>query len=289
MLPSARGRGRLPAGTEGEELWCAVDRNPRDRAMRFLVVTQVALLVMALFAPIPVRAADPSQSPAPSAEPSATSSPDPSADPTSTPTAEPSAAPDRRADGRSDTGADAGADRRADCRADGPDARRDRYPRPDARTRRVHRVHRHVRPGHHARRPRPAPSPLPGPTSPIRSPPLRLAFISVPTGSSVVVDLRSDGNVSSVELDRVRTAEAAPSDTEYADQWSLPKIGWDQVYGTVAPSGSAVVALLDTGVDGASGRPRRPARRRDQHPRWLRRNDRPERPRHGHGRASSRP
>src|SRR6478735_4628059 len=28
MLPSARGRGRLPAGTEGEELWCAVDRIP---------------------------------------------------------------------------------------------------------------------------------------------------------------------------------------------------------------------------------------------------------------------
>ncbi len=30
-----------------------------------------------------------------------------------------------------------------------------------------------------------------------------------------------------------------------------PKIGWNNVFGTVTPSGSAVVALLDTGVDGS--------------------------------------
>ena len=47
----------------------------------------------------------------------------------------------------------------------------------------------------------------------------------------------------------MRTAEADPNDTSYGDQWSLPKIGWNNVYGTVVPSGSAVVALLDTGVD----------------------------------------
>ena len=73
--------------------------------------------------------------------------------------------------------------------------------------------------------------------------------MSVPDGSTVVADLRADGNVSRVELDRVRTAEADPNDTSYGDQWSLPKIGWNNVYGTVVPSGSAVVALLDTGVD----------------------------------------
>ena len=52
-----------------------------------------------------------------------------------------------------------------------------------------------------------------------------------------------------MDLDRVREAEAAPSDPSYPDQWSLPKIGWDSVFGTVDPAGSAVVALLDTGVD----------------------------------------
>ena len=73
--------------------------------------------------------------------------------------------------------------------------------------------------------------------------------ISVPVGSSVVADLQANGTVSSVDLDRVREAEASPSDPSYPDQWSLPKIGWDSVFGTVDPAGSAVVALLDTGVD----------------------------------------
>ena len=39
---------------------------------------------------------------------------------------------------------------------------------------------------------------------------LGLAFISVPDGSTVVADLRADGNVSSVELDRVRDRRGRP-------------------------------------------------------------------------------
>ncbi len=31
----------------------------------------------------------------------------------------------------------------------------------------------------------------------------------------------------------------------------MPKIGWDNVYGSVSPSGSATVAVLDTGIDGS--------------------------------------
>ena len=51
----------------------------------------------------------------------------------------------------------------------------------------------------------------------------------------MVFDLRADGNVSSVELDRVRTAEATRATPSTPNQWSLPKIGWDQVFGTVTP------------------------------------------------------
>ena len=40
-----------------------------------------------------------------------------------------------------------------------------------------------------------------------------------------------------------------PNDPQYAQQWALPQIGWDQAYGTVTPSGSATIAVLDTGVD----------------------------------------
>ena len=79
--------------------------------------------------------------------------------------------------------------------------------------------------------------------------PLRLAIVRVPGGSPIIDRLRGDGNVVRVERDRVRSAGAAPSDPGYADQWSLPAIGWDTVYRSARPVGSAVVAVLDTGVD----------------------------------------
>jgi|GEM_PF-321785 len=40
-----------------------------------------------------------------------------------------------------------------------------------------------------------------------------------------------------------------PSDAYYAQQWALPKIGWDQAYNVVAINGTAAIAVLDTGVD----------------------------------------
>jgi subtilisin family serine protease len=40
-----------------------------------------------------------------------------------------------------------------------------------------------------------------------------------------------------------------PNDPGYGQQWALPKIGWDQVYGSVSISGTATIAVLDTGVD----------------------------------------
>ncbi|WP_183408135.1 S8 family serine peptidase, partial [Nocardioides pocheonensis] len=61
--------------------------------------------------------------------------------------------------------------------------------------------------------------------------------------------LRADPRVESVEADRVRAVEGTPDDPAYGDQWALPKIGWDQAFGTVVPGGTATVAVLDTGVD----------------------------------------
>ncbi|HET7829776.1 MAG TPA: hypothetical protein VFL03_09450, partial [Candidatus Limnocylindrales bacterium] len=56
------------------------------------------------------------------------------------------------------------------------------------------------------------------------------------TASDAAADaLRADARVASVELDRSRAAEAAPSDPGYDGQWALPRIGWDQVYGNVDP------------------------------------------------------
>ena len=61
--------------------------------------------------------------------------------------------------------------------------------------------------------------------------------------------LSGDAAVLHIDVDRTRAAETVPTDTSFGDQWSLRTIGWDQVYGSVTPAGSAVVAVLDTGVE----------------------------------------
>ena len=69
-------------------------------------------------------------------------------------------------------------------------------------------------------------------------PALGMYVIAVPDGSTAVADLRADPSVLRVDLDRVRAAEAAPSDPAFADQWALEKIGWTNVFGTVTPAGT---------------------------------------------------
>jgi subtilisin family serine protease len=82
-------------------------------------------------------------------------------------------------------------------------------------------------------------------------PVLRMYFIVV---SQVDMDetiqrYQSDPHVLSIETNKVRQAEGTPSDLSYPDQWALPQIGWDSVFGTVTPTGSSVIAILDTGID----------------------------------------
>jgi autotransporter-associated beta strand protein len=81
--------------------------------------------------------------------------------------------------------------------------------------------------------------------------PLRLAVVDVADASvaSVMAALRASGMVTRVEPDRERSADAAPSDPHYADQWALERIGWPGVFAGPPPAGEAVVAVLDTGVD----------------------------------------
>ncbi|MBI2778096.1 MAG: S8 family serine peptidase, partial [Chloroflexi bacterium] len=67
--------------------------------------------------------------------------------------------------------------------------------------------------------------------------------------TAALAELRADSRVARVDADRVRAAEGVPDDASYPNQWALPQIGWDQAYGTVDPAGSAIVAILDTGVD----------------------------------------
>lgn len=190
------------------------------RRRGILAAIQATLIVVSLFAPIPSAAADPaadpSASPAPTVDPSATPTPTP--DPTPTPTPDPT-------------------------------------PTPEPST-----------------APAPVDPPVPlivtfasgvsaadqaavlasaGATDVDAIPQLRMHAVTLPAASylATVDALRADPSVTRVDFDTSRAAEAAPSDAQYADQWSLLKIGWDQAFGTVAPSGTATVAILDTGID----------------------------------------
>ena len=82
--------------------------------------------------------------------------------------------------------------------------------------------------------------------------PLRLHVVDVDINLLAETQQRyaSDPQVQRVSVEKTREAQGVPSDTDYGQQWALPQIGWDQAYGTVVPSGSAIIAVLDTGVDG---------------------------------------
>src|SRR5262245_47914180 len=80
---------------------------------------------------------------------------------------------------------------------------------------------------------------------------LDLQIIEVPAqaAAAIIKAMKGDAQIVRVETDRTRKWQGAPSDTQYTDQWALPKISWDQVYGTANPRFDTKVAILDTGVD----------------------------------------
>src|SRR5437773_4821098 len=82
-------------------------------------------------------------------------------------------------------------------------------------------------------------------------PALRLHVIQVAPADlpQVLASYQADPQVVNAEENKTRQSQAFPADPLYQNQWSLPKIGWDLVFGTVTPTGSAIVAILDTGVD----------------------------------------
>src|SRR5437773_11556112 len=82
-------------------------------------------------------------------------------------------------------------------------------------------------------------------------PALRLHVIQVAPADlpQILARCQPDPQVVNAEENRTRQSQAFPAGPLYPNQWSLPKIGWDQVFGTVTPMGSAIVAVLDTGVD----------------------------------------
>src|SRR3989442_5371391 len=84
-------------------------------------------------------------------------------------------------------------------------------------------------------------------------PKLDLQVVEVPAyaADAITKSLTGDAAVLRVEESLTRKWQGVPSDPYYANQWALPKVAWDQVYGNVSPQFLTNVAILDTGVDAA--------------------------------------
>jgi hypothetical protein len=80
---------------------------------------------------------------------------------------------------------------------------------------------------------------------------LDLHIIEVPTvaADAITKNLKKDSAFARIEANTIRRWQGSPSDTMVSNQWSLPKVAWDQVYGSITPQFLTTVAILDTGVD----------------------------------------
>ncbi|TME46545.1 MAG: hypothetical protein E6I55_07250, partial [Chloroflexi bacterium] len=78
---------------------------------------------------------------------------------------------------------------------------------------------------------------------------LLVVDVSAARAKAALAAYKANHAVRSVEIDHTRAARASPSDPSYSSQWALPAIGWNNVFGSVTPTSTATVAVLDTGVD----------------------------------------
>ncbi len=81
--------------------------------------------------------------------------------------------------------------------------------------------------------------------------PLAIRTVDVPADRETAIRAAylADPAVAQVENDVVRSAGALPNDPQYGTQWNLPKIGWDVAHDSVTPTKTAIIAILDTGID----------------------------------------
>ena len=78
---------------------------------------------------------------------------------------------------------------------------------------------------------------------------LHIVELSLSEISRTLSRYQPDSQVQSIELNNKRKVEGTPADPLYIEQWALPKIGWDAVFGSVVPIALSTVTVLDTGVD----------------------------------------
>ena len=80
---------------------------------------------------------------------------------------------------------------------------------------------------------------------------IRTRVIRVPAGevNSVLAKYKNHGLVERASGPVKFRVAAITNDPEYSLQWALPAMDWDQAYTTMPVSGTATLAVLDTGID----------------------------------------
>ncbi len=80
---------------------------------------------------------------------------------------------------------------------------------------------------------------------------LNMQKVDIPRNgqAKAIAELKGNGAVKSIDKNFTRSINSIPNDPRFGDQWNLTQIDWDDAYGVIDPAGTAVVAVLDTGVD----------------------------------------
>jgi subtilisin family serine protease len=85
-------------------------------------------------------------------------------------------------------------------------------------------------------------------------PQIGLHAVQLPPGANETAVARAFGQRAEVrfaELDQIVPLDLSPNDPSYSYQWHLPKIGASAAWDTTTGSPGVIIAILDTGVDGA--------------------------------------
>jgi subtilisin family serine protease len=76
-------------------------------------------------------------------------------------------------------------------------------------------------------------------------------FVSSNAKDSIIAAFSRQASVERVAAAVKRKIAGIPNDPSYEQQWALPRIAWDQAYGTISIRGLSTIAVMDTGIDGS--------------------------------------
>ena len=80
---------------------------------------------------------------------------------------------------------------------------------------------------------------------------VRIVSVAPARSDAVLAALRHNPNIEFAEHDFVHEPDALPNDTYYSLEWHLPKIAAPAAWNSSVGSGSVIIAILDSGVDGS--------------------------------------